>query len=88
MFVLPFLRRLLLGRLQRRQEERADLFAANLLQDPELLIRTLVNLHRLNSAPHTLRTLDETLSTHPSLKNRVAALRRHFGLPDAPLPET
>lgn len=77
-FIMPVLTSLILGRGQRRQEEEADRFAAEATGDPELVIRALVKIHTGNATPHTLKPEDELLATHPSLANRIRALRQVF----------
>lgn len=54
---------------------RADAFAVRALGDPELVIRTLIKLHTLNESPHRMKPLDEAVASHPSLVNRLAAIR-------------
>jgi len=77
-FVLPMLLNLVLGRGRRRREEAADRFAVEVTGDPELVIRALTRLHTLGETPHQLKPSDEALSTHPSLANRIAAIRKRL----------
>lgn len=60
---------------RRRLERDADAFAVRACGDPELVIRTLVKLHTLNESPHRLKPMDEAVASHPSLVNRIAAIR-------------
>lgn len=76
-FVLPLLLNLVLGRGRRRREEAADRFAVEVTGDPELVIRVLTKLHTLEASPHELKRADEAISTHPSLVNRIAAIRSY-----------
>ncbi len=79
-FVMPLLTTLLVGRGRRRAEELADRFAVDSTGgDGEFVIATLTKLHTLNAMPHQLKPSDELLSSHPSLANRVAAIRRYMG---------
>lgn len=74
-FLVPLGINLLLGRGRRRREAAADHFAVEVTGDPERVIHTLTKLHTLNATPHQLRRSDELLSSHPSLVNRIAAIR-------------
>lgn len=77
-FLLPILQNLFLGKTRRRAEEAADQFAVDAFHgDGEFVIQTLTKLHTLNASPHQLKPSDEIMSTHPSLANRVAAIRRY-----------
>jgi Zn-dependent protease with chaperone function len=76
-FILPVLQSLAMGRTHRRAEEAADRFAVDATGDAELVVRALRKLHTLNATPHTLKPSDEALSTHPSLANRIEAIRRY-----------
>jgi|GEM_PF-2627858 len=76
-FVLPLLRSFLTGRASRKHEEAADRFAVDATGDAERVIHTLRKLHTLNGTPHYLRPADEAISTHPSLANRIEAIRRY-----------
>ena len=60
---------------KRKAEREADRFAMETIGSRETVERALVAIHTLNEAPHELVKFDEVLSTHPSLKNRIAALR-------------
>ncbi len=60
---------------KRKAEREADRFAMEMVGDREIVERALVAIHTLNEAPHELIKFDELISTHPSLKNRIAALR-------------
>ena len=67
---------LLTGPLKRRREREADALAAQWTGDPELVIRALTKMHLLNASPSQLKPSDEALSSHPSLRNRIEALRK------------
>lgn len=85
-FILPLLRGLLMGRDQRKQEEMADRFAVEVTGDPDLVIHTLTKIHTLDATPHELKPSDEIISSHPSLKNRIVAIRRAFPTTDSAAP--
>ncbi|MGV3722948.1 MAG: M48 family metallopeptidase, partial [Actinomycetota bacterium] len=76
-FLLPIVMNLILGKERRRHEEVADRFAVDVTGDPELVIRMLTRLHTLESSPQQLKRSDEAISTHPSLVNRIAAIRSY-----------
>jgi Zn-dependent protease with chaperone function len=82
-FILPLLRGLLMGRDQRKQEDR---FAVEVTGDPDLVIHTLTKIHTLDATPHELKPSDEIISSHPSLKNRIEAIRRTFLTTDRAAP--
>lgn len=75
LFPFPIITALVLGRRRRKHEEEADRFAAEVTGDKELVIRALTKVHAINETPQRLRPLDEALATHPSLENRIKALR-------------
>jgi Zn-dependent protease with chaperone function len=76
--LLPVLQNLFLGKARRRAEEAADRFAVDEMRDDgEFVIQTLTKLHTRNASPHQLKPSDEMLSSHPSLVNRIAAIRRY-----------
>lgn len=60
---------------KRKAERQADRFAMETIGSREIVERALVAIHTLNEAPHELVKFDEVLSSHPSLKNRIASLR-------------
>lgn len=60
---------------QRKREREADAMAVAWTGDPELVIRALTKLHHLSNTPGRLKRGDEALSSHPSLENRIAAIR-------------
>jgi len=64
-----------LGWARRRNELRADRFAADLVGDPEVMISALMKMAYENQSPTDLKRMDEFLATHPSVAKRVAALR-------------
>lgn len=74
-FILNGAIALAVGPYRRRLERDADAFAVRTLGDEELVIRTLVKLHTLNESSHRLKPLDEAMASHPSLVNRIAAIR-------------
>ena len=67
---------LLLGPLRRRREREADRFAVQWIGDPELVIRALTKVSQGIGNPARLKRSDEALSSHPSLQNRIDAIRR------------
>lgn len=67
--------RLVLGPMRRRNEIAADRFALSVVGDPELVIRALTKIHTISEQPHELKRSDEVIMAHPSLVNRIAALR-------------
>lgn len=76
--LVPIVQNIFLGKTRRRAEEVADQFAVDVFHgDGEFVIQTLTKLHTLNASPHQLKPSDEIMSTHPSLTNRVAAIRRY-----------
>jgi Zn-dependent protease with chaperone function len=72
---------LISGPVRRRREREADAFAAEVMGDPELVIRTLVKLHNITRSPGRLKLSDEALSTHPSLVHRVEAIQARMPKP-------
>ena len=68
---------LLTGPLKRKREREADALAAQWTGDPELVIRALTKIHLLNASPSRLKPSDEALSSHPSLRNRIEAIREN-----------
>ncbi|HVT11425.1 MAG TPA: M48 family metallopeptidase [Fimbriimonadaceae bacterium] len=66
---------ILVGRLYRRNEREADRFAVELTGDAETYIRALEKIHLFNAMPGRLNTYDEARSSHPSLDNRIKALK-------------
>ena len=68
---------LLTGPLKRKREREADALAAQWTGEPELVIRALTKLHLLNASPSELKRSDEALSSHPSLRNRIEAIREN-----------
>jgi Zn-dependent protease with chaperone function len=67
---------LLLGPLRRRREREADRFAVQWIGDSELVIRALTKVSQSIGNPARLKRSDEALSSHPSLQNRIDAIRR------------
>jgi STE24 endopeptidase len=74
-FVLPLISSFVFGRWRRKNEREADRFAVEATGDPELVIRALSKIHTLNETPYRLKPIDEALSSHPSLQNRIDAIR-------------
>lgn len=72
--------------LGRRHEADADRRAVALCGDPEALVRGLAKIHSLNKLPKRWDANTERLSTHPSLANRIRAIREIAGVPHEPLP--
>lgn len=71
MMIFPLLLIVLTGKGRRRAEHEADAFAVKAIGDADLVARALVKVHNLNESPHNLRSFDEYLSTHTSLKKRI-----------------
>jgi Zn-dependent protease with chaperone function len=67
-----------LGKLRRNAEHEADLFAVDVMDEPELVIRALNKMAHINQTPTKLVGLDEKLSSHPSIANREKAIRERF----------
>jgi Zn-dependent protease with chaperone function len=79
--ILPFI---VFGKSRRKSELAADRFAVDVMQDPELVIRTLQKVAYLNQTPMVFDKVDEALSEHPSSFKRAEAIRAyaaesHFG---------
>lgn len=68
---------LLLGPIRRRREREADAYAVQWTGDPELVIRALTKVSQRIGNPSRLKPSDEALSSHPSLQNRIEAIRRN-----------
>lgn len=66
---------MVVGRWSRKHEREADSLAVQWTGDPELVIRALTRIHTLNQSPHRLKQSDEVLHSHPSLENRIQAIR-------------
>lgn len=66
---------LLLNPGRRKAELEADRFAVEYMGDSEVVISALTKMHNINLMPHSLRTSDELLSTHPSLVNRIKSIK-------------
>jgi Zn-dependent protease with chaperone function len=64
-----------LGFVRRRNEFRADQFAADLVGDSEVMVSALMKMAYENQGPTDLKRMDEFLASHPSISKRVAALR-------------
>ncbi|HVT13670.1 MAG TPA: M48 family metallopeptidase [Fimbriimonadaceae bacterium] len=69
---------LILGGRRRRNEREADRIAVELTGDPELVIRALTKMTTLNEMPWRLKRSDEFMASHPSLVNRIAAIREMY----------
>lgn len=65
---------------KRRAEREADRFALEVIGDLGTIERALTAIHTLSEAPHELVKFDEMISSHPSLKNRLKALRENTAL--------
>lgn len=78
LFIL-LLQPLSLGWARRRNEFRADAFAAKLVSDPEIMVSALMKMAYENQSPTNLKPMDEFLGTHPSISKRIAALREGKG---------
>jgi len=68
----------LLGRRRRDAEHEADLFAVEIVDDPELVIRSLNKMAHINQTPTNLIGIDEKLSTHPSISKREKVIREFY----------
>lgn len=80
LLILPLaviLPHLLLGKRRRLAEHEADLFAVEVMGDPEIVISTLKKMAHLNQTPMQFVGIDEKLSSHPSVANREKAIREH-----------
>lgn len=66
----------LMGRcfLSRRFEYAADRGAVDFIGDPEIAIRALTNIYRVNAVPADCNKFTELFSTHPSLTHRTQAI--------------
>jgi Zn-dependent protease with chaperone function len=75
-----------LGGSRRAQadETAADARAAELMGDPEVVVRALVRLHQYARLPRRWPHEMETGASHPSLVRRIAALRGGAGPAPAP----
>ena len=83
-FILPLVVSVVLGPARRRNEHSADRFALRMVGDYGTVARSLARVHLLGGAPHTLRGFDALAASHPSLAQRLDALRaaaRELGLP-------
>jgi Zn-dependent protease with chaperone function len=69
---------LLLGPIRRRREREADRYAVEWTGDSELVIRALTKVNQGIGNPARLKRSDEALSSHPSLQNRIDAIRRGY----------
>ena len=56
-------------------EQKADDIAAQLIDDPELLVTALERIHELNMIPRRFDAQGSERASHPSLERRVAHLR-------------
>lgn len=76
---------LLMGTARQRQadETAADLRAAELVGDPETVVRALVRLHQYARLPRRWPHEMEAGASHPSLARRIAALRGDAAVPAA-----
>lgn len=70
----------------RRHEAESDRRAVELCGNPEALVRALVKIHSLNRLPKRWDANTELMSTHPSLANRIRAIREAAGAGHEPLP--
>lgn len=61
-------------------ETASDLRGAELSNNPDALISALTKLHAANGVPRQLDPNQESLSTHPSLANRIKSIREKFNL--------
>ena len=56
-------------------EQKADDIAAQLIDDPELLVTALERIYKMNMIPRRFDTHGSERASHPSLERRVAHLR-------------
>jgi Zn-dependent protease with chaperone function len=63
------------GKWFRRNEDEADAFAVSATGDAETVIAALKHIHEVNGSPSRLRPADEAIASHPSLENRIKAIR-------------
>jgi|GEM_PF-6427659 Zn-dependent protease with chaperone function len=54
----------------------AKSFGQSVRHDAETVIAALKHVHELNGSPLKLRPADEAIASHPSLENRIKAIRR------------
>ncbi len=64
------------GKWFRRNEAEADAFAVSAIGDTETVIDALQHIHVVNGSPMRLRPADEAIASHPSLENRIKAIRK------------
>jgi Peptidase family M48 len=70
----------------RHGDERArDLRAATLCGDASALVRALTVVHDLRRVPRRLSSINEEISTHPSLARRLQSIRQAAGIAPATL---
>ena len=76
-----------LGRQRQQHETAADMRAVELIGDPEPLVGALEKLHAFARLPRRWDQRVEQQVTHPSLANRIRAIRQAAGRPPAELIE-
>jgi Zn-dependent protease with chaperone function len=76
LIVSNLLTALLLGPIRRGREREADRYAVEWTGDRELVIRALTKVSQGIGNPGRLKPSDEAMSSHPSLQNRIDAIRR------------
>ncbi|MBI5280113.1 MAG: M48 family metalloprotease [Candidatus Solibacter usitatus] len=69
------------GFLSRRIEHAADKAASSTVEDPEVAIRMLARLTKLNLLPARWTGWDVTVMSHPSLEQRAAEIASQFSIP-------
>lgn len=65
----------------RKQEFQADYAGAELLGSPRAMIQLHASLARINRSSIRVRSLTESISTHPSLLRRMRVLAARYGIP-------
>lgn len=78
-FMLPLILLPLIATKSKRNEFEADAFAVRMVGDPEVVISALTKITDLNQTPRRLKPKDEKWRSHPSLENRIAAIRAAAG---------
>jgi heat shock protein HtpX len=68
--------------LSRKNEFSADVASVELTGDPEGMIAALARLRRITRSPVDWGGIQGSILSHPSMRNRVTALGRKFGVPE------
>ncbi|MGO9261047.1 MAG: M48 family metallopeptidase [Bryobacteraceae bacterium] len=81
--IVPLLYVLAASWISQRHELSADARAVRLTNDPEGTIAALARLGRLTQSPIDWGGIQGSILSHPSMRRRVLAVARRFGVPDA-----